>query len=431
MTTGQKIYELRKNARITQEQFAERLEVSRQAVSKWESDAAYPETDKIIKIAELFGVSCDYLLKDGAEAEDGVLPRRRRALFTMLITFAAACCAAGYLVAVICYYCIDMHESSLIGLGVLAAFLLARFILWQVGRYRFLNECDYTEEDKTHLAKLTKAWYYASIIAFFCYLPTVVMINLQGVIVSTINTSWQEIFVYRNMNAGEFIITLITFAAAGYGICRLGDIFYDRSLGQEVSKADIADCIVVALLLLLCAVFVTVGFYLNYYDLLGRYGYVDFDAYGMSLLMGISLGIILPVLLATQAVLHRVYNKTPKALFAVCITACVVLAGSISGTLFEAALIGLAAIALCAAALIAAAVLVIVFAKKGDLCTLYFFKTAFPSGIISCIVLTDACFHIYYNGYYAAYYFAIVFVLVLSVIVSVLNSLKFDVRKSE
>lgn len=56
MTTGQKIYELRKSARITQEQFAEKLEVSRQAVSKWESDAAYPETDKIIKIAELFGV---------------------------------------------------------------------------------------------------------------------------------------------------------------------------------------------------------------------------------------------------------------------------------------------------------------------------------------------------------------------------------------
>lgn len=79
MTTGQKIYELRKSARITQEAVCRKLEVSRQAVSKWESDTAYPETDKIIKIAELFGVSCDYLLKDGVEAAEGRLspPRLR------------------------------------------------------------------------------------------------------------------------------------------------------------------------------------------------------------------------------------------------------------------------------------------------------------------------------------------------------------------
>ena len=142
MTTGQKIYELRKSARITQEQFAEKLEVSRQAVSKWESDTAYPETDKIIKIAELFGVSCDYLLKDGVEAAEGRLSPRRRALFKMLVTIGVACCAVGYVVAIICYYCIDMRESPLIGLGVLVAFLLAALILWQAGRYRFLNGCD-------------------------------------------------------------------------------------------------------------------------------------------------------------------------------------------------------------------------------------------------------------------------------------------------
>ena len=44
MTTGQKIYECRKNAGLTQEELAEKLGVSRQAVSKWESDAAFPET---------------------------------------------------------------------------------------------------------------------------------------------------------------------------------------------------------------------------------------------------------------------------------------------------------------------------------------------------------------------------------------------------
>ena len=66
MTTGEKITALRKKTCITQEEFADRLGVTRQAVSKWESGSAYPETDTIIRIAELFGVTCDYLLRENA-----------------------------------------------------------------------------------------------------------------------------------------------------------------------------------------------------------------------------------------------------------------------------------------------------------------------------------------------------------------------------
>ncbi|MCI2111360.1 MAG: helix-turn-helix domain-containing protein [Bacilli bacterium] len=68
MTTGQKITKLRKANDITQEELADKLGVSRQSVSKWESDLAYPETDKLIALATLFNCSVDYLLKDG-EAE--------------------------------------------------------------------------------------------------------------------------------------------------------------------------------------------------------------------------------------------------------------------------------------------------------------------------------------------------------------------------
>lgn len=60
----EKLQKLRKEKTMTQEELAERLDVSRQAVSKWESDRTMPETDKIIQIANLFGVSLDYLLKD-------------------------------------------------------------------------------------------------------------------------------------------------------------------------------------------------------------------------------------------------------------------------------------------------------------------------------------------------------------------------------
>ena len=62
MTFGEKLLTLRKQSGLSQEQLAERLDVTRQAVSRWESDTAYPETDKIVRMAALFGVSCDYLL---------------------------------------------------------------------------------------------------------------------------------------------------------------------------------------------------------------------------------------------------------------------------------------------------------------------------------------------------------------------------------
>lgn len=64
MTLGDKLSKLRKENNYTQEQLADVLGVSRQAVSKWESDITYPETDKLIRMSELFNCSLDYLLKE-------------------------------------------------------------------------------------------------------------------------------------------------------------------------------------------------------------------------------------------------------------------------------------------------------------------------------------------------------------------------------
>ena len=67
MSLGNKLAEARKKQNLTQEQLAEKLGVTRQAVSRWESDAAYPETDKIVRMAQILEVSCDYLLQDGVD----------------------------------------------------------------------------------------------------------------------------------------------------------------------------------------------------------------------------------------------------------------------------------------------------------------------------------------------------------------------------
>lgn len=64
MTLGGKLAKLRRENNFTQEQLAELLGVSRQAISKWESDAAYPETEKLIRLGRLYGCSMDYLLLD-------------------------------------------------------------------------------------------------------------------------------------------------------------------------------------------------------------------------------------------------------------------------------------------------------------------------------------------------------------------------------
>ena len=64
MILADKIIELRKKAGLSQEELAERINVSRQAVSKWESMQSTPDINKIISLSQIFGVSTDYLLKD-------------------------------------------------------------------------------------------------------------------------------------------------------------------------------------------------------------------------------------------------------------------------------------------------------------------------------------------------------------------------------
>ena len=71
MTLGQKLKALLEDNSMTQEDLAETLEVSRQAVGKWVNDKGIPEVGKLVQISNLFGVSIDYLLKEDWE-EKGV-----------------------------------------------------------------------------------------------------------------------------------------------------------------------------------------------------------------------------------------------------------------------------------------------------------------------------------------------------------------------
>ncbi len=70
MILADKIIRLRKKNGWSQEEFANKMNVSRQAVSKWEGVQSIPDIEKILQMSELFGVTTDYLLKDEVEEEE-------------------------------------------------------------------------------------------------------------------------------------------------------------------------------------------------------------------------------------------------------------------------------------------------------------------------------------------------------------------------
>lgn len=61
---AEKLYELRVKQKVSQEELADQLGISRQAIQKWETNAGFPTVDNLLKISELFGVSLDYLCKN-------------------------------------------------------------------------------------------------------------------------------------------------------------------------------------------------------------------------------------------------------------------------------------------------------------------------------------------------------------------------------
>ncbi|MBO4494342.1 MAG: helix-turn-helix transcriptional regulator [Clostridiales bacterium] len=72
MNTADRIQYLRKTKGLSQEQLADAIGVSRQAVSKWESEQASPDLEKVVIMSEFFGVTTDYILKgiEPIEPED-------------------------------------------------------------------------------------------------------------------------------------------------------------------------------------------------------------------------------------------------------------------------------------------------------------------------------------------------------------------------
>lgn len=100
MTLGEKIIHLRKKRGLSQEELAITLNVSRQAVSKWETGEAKPDTDKVVALAEYFEVTTDWLLRDiaplethtGTDAHMSPAQARAGAPLLLCLTLGASAC---------------------------------------------------------------------------------------------------------------------------------------------------------------------------------------------------------------------------------------------------------------------------------------------------------------------------------------------------
>ena len=77
MSLGERLYELRKSKHLSQEQVAEQLNVTRQTISKWETDESKPDFDKIVPICNLYGITSEQLLKGNVEEEVIVLEQKQ------------------------------------------------------------------------------------------------------------------------------------------------------------------------------------------------------------------------------------------------------------------------------------------------------------------------------------------------------------------
>ena len=209
MILADKIIRLRKKNGWSQEELAEKMKVSRQAVSKWEAAQTTPDLEKILQLSNLFGVTTDYLLKDEledeeltdsadetpirritlAEANEYLEQRKDASVKIAIATFLCIVCAIPLflLIALSEMTSLPIAENTAIGIGVVAIFpivAIAVYMFIRVGfknaPYEFLEKESFeTEYGVTGLAKDRQKAYrstyvkYNSIGACSCVLSPV------------------------------------------------------------------------------------------------------------------------------------------------------------------------------------------------------------------------------------------------------------------
>ncbi len=143
MSFGENLQFLRKRAGMTQEELAERLEVTRQSVSKWEGNSAYPEMTALLRLCELFGVDLDTLVRGDAQAalaEDSAGYDAHMNAFSKAVAGAVGLILLGVAVMVLMAAVFPSDAVAILGVCVLLACIavaVAVLIAFGMGHDRF------------------------------------------------------------------------------------------------------------------------------------------------------------------------------------------------------------------------------------------------------------------------------------------------------
>ena len=187
MNVSEKIRTLRKSKGMSQEELAGQVNISRQAVSRWENGTALPDADNIVQLSKLFGVTTDYLLMDSYESDEDSpkIKENKKILHANLtrlaIMFQAACLNA-------CIY--SWGDSNTIVLEmVMKLFPLLACSIWMASNHRY-------EKDLKQKVKNTK------IESLYCLIQTVV-----AVLGYTLHISlWSTLMIIINTNVYIFLV---------------------------------------------------------------------------------------------------------------------------------------------------------------------------------------------------------------------------------
>lgn len=128
MDFSSKLREIRKKENLTQEEFAEKIFVSRNAVAKWETNRGYPDIQNLITISDIFEISLDELIKEDKNVKNKIIAESSSKKWHLLVII--------YLITIILYilYFLFAHKIFMIG------FLIATLFMLVIEVYIFIKD---------------------------------------------------------------------------------------------------------------------------------------------------------------------------------------------------------------------------------------------------------------------------------------------------
>lgn len=238
MSFGENLQYYRSEGGLTQEQLAERLEVSRQSVSKWESDASFPEMDKLLVMCNLFGCTLDTLLRGDAKASrqaDTAGYNAHMDRFAAMITAGVVLCACGFpAAALVDAFLRDDRWSGIVFL-LLALCAVVLFIIGGLQHSSFCRENAHIEpfyDKKTLFAWRQRFPVFIAVGVALCIGGVIVMMLLEGVSFRALTRGQCEGLV---TGAGLLVI------AAGAGLLTYGGIQNSKYHVEGYNRERIAE----------------------------------------------------------------------------------------------------------------------------------------------------------------------------------------------